>query len=89
MNTFGFGYMIIFPLFLLGLVKETETVLLIKMKCTRVIVCINPKESTSSLIVLVSKPVLQDVKNLSSYESALSLEILILTSSLKKYVFYN
>ena len=77
--------MVILTLLIFRLMKELESVLLIEMECSGMIMCIYHKKTASGLVVLVGKPVFENIENLSANISATSLEMLINTKTPYKY----
>ena len=55
------------------------------MKGAWMIMCINNHKAATSLVVLVSKPVLEDVKNLGSDKTSSTLKMIIDTQSANQY----
>lgn len=79
------SYVVIFTLFSFRLVEEPETVLLIEMERTGMVVGIHHKETAASLVVLISEPVFENFQNLSSNKSAAALKMFVNTKASDEY----
>lgn len=85
MYRFAIRYIVVFTFLILRLMKELESILLIEMECPRMIVCIYHKKTATSLVVLIGKPVFENVQNLSANISASTLKLLVNSKTSDKH----